>query len=299
MIPSRTLVMLLWLTSATACSVAMDWDQDGLACDQNEVNGFTDFCLNGYSCLRKDQRCVRDNTLRLGDSCSQSRQCGPNQVCPVDLLAGGGVAGTDGVQSCYAACNPAAGTDPYYSAAGCNAGYVCTPFLDSQAVNPNKQLVGACLPNNGCAAGTACATPSVSAGTCVAASKSATACVTGCEITWSASQVYGDNCDSLHSCQPVGMAGAQTFACIYNGQNSTANPLAGIGGQTIQPRGSPCSTLEAPCATGDVCGPMGICAEYCLITANDAYPCPTGQSCCPFTTFATSQTTGYCSASCK
>jgi hypothetical protein len=297
--PLHGLSFLLWLVSLSACSAALDWDEDGLACDKATVNGYTDFCLSGYSCLPQDERCVRDASLKLGESCSQTRQCGANHVCPVDLLAGGGVAGVDGVQQCAKACNAPAGIDPYYSSVGCDTGSTCTPFLDASAVNPNKHLLGACLPSIRCAPGSTCSKQNEASGTCVTASATATACETGCEITWSPSQAYSDNCDSLHTCQPVGMPGAQTFACIYNGKNTTANPLAAVGGQTIQKRGDSCSVLAAPCDKGDVCAPTGMCAEYCLISQNDAFPCPAGQSCCPFNTFATSQKTGYCSASCK
>lgn len=295
-------VLLPALAAVAACSATLEWDPDGLACDNQVVDGRTDFCLKGYSCLKTGDanapgRCVRDNSLKSGASCSNTVQCLTGEVCPLDLLAGGGVAGSDGIKRCYPRCNTQ-GADPYYTAAACKTGSVCLPFLDSRAIDPNKSLIGACLPTTACTAGEACSSPSVSAGTCVQLDTGANACVTGCEITWSAALTYSDNCDSLHSCQPVGAINAQEFACTYNGQNSTTNPLGAIGGQSIAATGAACSLMEQPCAKGEVCAPTGICAPYCLITANQTFPCPTGMSCCPFKTFATSQASGFCSASC-
>lgn len=291
--------LALLLTHLCACSAALKWDPNGLACDGTVVDGYTDFCLQGYSCEQKSHRCVRDNSLALLASCSQSRQCGKNDVCPVDFLAGGGVPGSEGIKRCAPGCNFTVGSDPFYTSSPCKAGYVCMPYLDSTATNPKKALVGACQRNEPCTPGGSCSTASVTAGTCVSLGEGTSACLTGCEITWGAVPTYSDNCDSLHSCQIVGEVGKQQFACTYNGANSTQNPLAAIGGQEVQERGAACSVIEAPCASGDVCAPTGICAQYCLLTANQTFPCPTNQTCCPLTTFATSQTTGYCSASCR
>lgn len=286
-----------------ACSATLDWDPDGLACDSQVVDGRTDFCLKGFSCLKVSDsqaagRCVRDNSLKSGASCSNTAQCTTGEICPLDLLAGGGVAGSDGIKQCYPRC-ATQGSDPYYTASACKAGSVCMPFLDSRAIDPNKSLVGACLPNTPCTPGAACTTPSVTAGTCVELGTGAHACLTSCEITWSAALTYSDNCDSLHSCQPIGAVNAQEFVCTYNGKASTDNPLGAIGGQAMAATGAACSALVAPCAKGEVCAPTGVCAPYCLITANQTFPCPTGQSCCPFTSFATSQASGYCSATCR
>ena len=303
--PTPWLAPAAWLLAcavgAVACSAALDWDPDGLACDTQVVDGRTDFCLRGYTCMTPSDtdapgRCVRDHSLKVGDACTNSSQCAENALCPLDLLAGGGVAGVDGVKQCRPRCNDA-GADPYYTASACSSGQVCLPFLDARAIDPNKALVGACLPSAACTPGSACTTPSVSAGTCVALDNGENACLTGCEITFSAAGTYSDNCDGLHSCQPVGAAGQKQFVCVYNGQNSTANPLAGIGGQSVGAAGEACSALEKTCAQGDVCAPTGVCASYCPITGNNV-GCPTGQSCCKFTSFATSQTSGYCSANC-
>ena len=306
--PIRKVAPWVWLWAVMAgpmgCSAALDWDPDGLACDTQVIDGRTDFCLRGYTCLTPADttapgRCVRDHSLKLGEGCTNSSQCPNTAVCPLDLLAGGGVAGVEGVKKCAARCNDRDGTDPYYTASACNKGYVCMPFLDGRAIDPNKALVGACLPSTACTPGSACSTPAVSAGTCVTLGTGENACLTGCEITWSAALTYSDNCDSLHSCQPVGLAGVKQFACTYNGQNSPSNPLAGIGGQTVAALGEACSILQKPCTTGNVCAPTGKCASYCRVTPNNpGLYCPTGQTCCPFTTFATSQTSGYCSASC-
>lgn len=297
--------LALALTGSGACSAALKWDPDGLACDPTVVDGMTDFCLGGYSCETQSLRCVRDGSLAPLAVCSQSRQCKSGDVCPADLLAGGGVAGSEGIASCAPGCNTTVGSDPYYTAAGCNAGYVCTPFLDSSATNPNKGLVGACQRSSGCTAGSSCSTASVAAGICVDLGASNTACLPSCEITWAAAVAdrttspYSDNCDSLHSCQSVGVAGGQQLVCGYDGTDSTSNPLASIEGQHVQPTGAACSWLEAPCAAGDVCAPTGVCANFCPLTDN-LNLCPTPQLCCQFTTFAVSpKDTGYCSDSCK
>lgn len=297
--PTSLFLMAFLSMAAWGCSAALDWDVDGLACDTEVVDGRTDFCLQGYSCLAQSDssaagRCVRDTSLKMGDNCSSTRQCAANEVCPVDLLAGGGVAGSDGIKLCYAACNTASATDPYYTSSACNSGYICMPFLNSRAIDPNKSLVGACLPSTSCTSGAACTTPSVSAGTCVEVAAGENACLTGCEITWSAAQTYSDNCDSLHGCQPVGGANAQEFVCVYNGVNSTANPLATINGQAVAAIGAACSVLEKPCAKGAVCDPTGVCSNYCQITSNNINSCPTGDTCCPFSSFATSQLSGFC-----
>lgn len=301
--PSVMLCAALLLAVAGACSATLDWDPNNLACDPTVVDGRTDFCLKGYSCLSSSDaqavgRCVRDSSLKTATACSSSAQCAGDGVCPIDLLSGGGVAGMDGVKECFPRCNEQA-ADPYYTSSACESGSVCMPFLDARAIDPNKALVGACLPQSSCTAGAACTSPSVSAGTCVDLGSGQTACITGCEISWSAALTYSDNCDTLHTCQPVGAANAQAFVCVYNGQNSTSNPLGGISGQTVAATGQACSTLELPCAKGDVCAATGVCSTYCEITSDDTFPCPTGQSCCPFTSFSTKQLSGYCSATCK
>lgn len=303
---TRTVALFAGLVGlcTAACSVVMKWEQDGLPCDKTVVtnaNGtFTDFCRAGYSCQVKKNQCLADRSLKTGQACTQARQCAAGAVCPLDLVEGGGVAGTDGVSSCLPGCKDNGRDGGFLQSEGCqDQGEVCLPFLDRPANSAGKALVGGCYPSAGCTGGQGCALNGKNAGRCIVMSASnVTACMQGCEITWSTAQAFSENCDASHTCVPVGVAGSQQFACLYNATNTTATPLGAIAGQTPRTAGQPCSPVLAPCGKGYVCS-QGICAQYCQITLNAQFPCPTGQSCCPFTGFATSQPTGFCSASCK
>lgn len=299
-----TLVAAGGLLGAVACSAVLNWDQGGLACDPVVAmeNGVlrTDWCRPGYSCQVNTMRCLSDNSLKTGQACTQARQCKGGAVCPADLLEGGGKAGTDGVDSCLPACKDTGTDGGFLQAEGClDQSEVCLPFLTTKASSAAKALVGGCYPSAGCDAGGSCDLNGQADGSCVVmSSNNVTACMQGCEITWSTTQAFSDNCDARHGCVPVGVAGKKQFACLYNATNSAATPLGAVGGQKPGAAGAPCSPVLAPCGKGYVCS-QGVCAQYCQITVNNTFPCPTNQSCCPLKGFATSQATGYCTATCN
>lgn len=285
------------------CSKVLDWNASGLPCDTTVRDGYTYFCQSGFSCETASVACLRDKSTKTGGSCTLSRQCVSGDVCPVDLLAGGGIRDQDHVLGCLPMCNTASsGAEPYLASDGCVSGsQVCLPFLDQLASNANKSLIGACVASSPCHEGTGCAINSNTNGVCVQITASATACLPSCEITWNGT-TYADNCgDGLHACQPVGLTGHQQFSCVYNGQTTTATPLASVQNITVQPQGAACAPVSRPCQDGNVCVPgKNVCAQYCQLTANATSGCPTNQTCCPFTSFATAPTaTGFCATSCN
>ena len=296
----RWLAAGAYLLFAAGCTSLLNWDPNGLPCDSTERDGYSYFCQSGYSCETYSLECLRDESVRTGGLCTQSRQCSSGDICPVDYLGGGGVQGRNGVLSCLIPCEQSASPEPYLQPGGCARDtQVCMPYLDVLASNANKALIGGCLPSSSCTAGTGCALDANTNGICVQATAKATACMQGCQITWNADS-YSDNCDSRHSCQPVGIAGQQVFACVYNGQTSTTTPLATVAGVTVGQTNATCAPISAPCVDADVCVPEKYtCAVYCPITSNAVSPCPTNQaSCCPFLTFDAKPTTGYCAATC-
>jgi hypothetical protein len=300
---ARLLVLLSSLGVTAGCSKALNWDPSGLPCDTNVRDGFTYFCSAGHSCETASVKCLRDGSVSTGNLCTLSRQCVAGNVCPVDMLAGGGVRDTDHVLSCWPGCNAtsSSGPEPYLSSDGCASNArACLPYLDQLASNTNKTLLGACVPSSPCKEGGACALNSNTTGVCVQVTASATACLQGCQITWNGT-TYGDNCGGSSACQPVGLGGHQQFVCTYNGQATSATPLAGVSGIAVAGQGAACAPVSKPCQDGNVCVPgKNTCAQYCQITTNATSTCPTNQTCCPFTTFASPPSTaGFCATSCN
>lgn len=292
------LAVLLALTSV-GCSAVLHWDENNLPCDSSVVGGRTHFCLDGYHCQDDSLQCVRDGSLTMGHACTQAASCAAGLTCPIDLLGGGGVAGSGGVHQCLAGCNTTATDKGFLQADGCSDRLqVCLPYLNVANSNVNKALLGACLPSANCTSGASCALNGNDDGTCVAVSDVAQACLQGCEVTWTTTPTYTDNCDALHSCVPVGAAGEKRFVCMYNATNTAQNPNASVAGQTPGVEGAACSTVLAPCAKGLVCS-QGVCARYCQLTSNTTSNCPTGESCCQFSGLKQSSTSGYCASSCK
>lgn len=296
-------VVALSALCLAGCSKVLDWDASGLPCDTSVRDGYTYFCQAGYSCETTGVACLRDKSVRTGGSCTLSRQCVSGDACPVDILSGGGVRGQDHVLSCLPSCSAvSSAVEPYLASDGClSSSQVCLPFLDQLASNANKGLIGACVGSSPCKEGAGCAINSNTNGVCVQITPSATACLPSCEISWNGT-TYADNCgDGLHSCQPIGLMGHQQFSCVYNGQSSTATPLASVQNISVQAQGAACAPVSHPCQDGNVCVPQkNVCAQYCQLTANATSSCPTNQTCCPFTSFASAPTaTGFCATSCN
>lgn len=301
---ARLVAALVFLISATACSKVLDWGANGLPCDTTVRDGYTYFCQSGYSCETASLKCLRDGSVSSANLCTLSRQCSSGDVCPVDVLGGGGTRSADHVLSCWPSCNAssAAGPEVYLASDGCpSSNEVCLPFLDRLASNTNKSLLGACVPSSPCKEGQNCAINANTSGVCTQITPSATACLPGCQVNWNGS-TYADNCgDGVHTCQPVGLTGHQQFACVYNGQNTTATPLAAVQNITVASQGAACAPISRPCQDGNVCVPgKNVCAAYCQLTTNATSVCPTNQTCCPFGSFASPPaTTGYCATSCN
>lgn len=274
------------LSLVQACSFIEHWDESGLACDSTVVDGRTNFCLSGYTCFNPTVTCIADASRNLGQACTDARQCQADELCPIDNLAGTGIAQQDDVQTCLRKCATLSANGGYYQADGCLANFYCSPYLDGVAALATSSIVGACVPTDGCTSGTYCDIHNQAGGICVSISDSANACIPKCDITWSSTATYSDNCSTSQFCQPVGITGAQQFVCLDNSRNVQANDAN-------------CSLVEAPCKSGSVCSPLGTCTAYCEITNNAiATTCGTNQQCCPFSNYGSNQPSGFCAAAC-
>lgn len=286
----RSLALLFMLgcfSLVQACSFIEHWDESGLACDSNIVNGRTNFCLAGYSCFNPTVTCIRDASRNLGQACTDTKQCQVDELCPIDNLTGTGIAQQEDVQTCLRKCQSTSINGGYYQLDGCHeTNYYCAPFLDGVAALSTSGLIGGCVPTSDCSPGAYCTINSVAGGICVPISASANACITKCDITWSSTATYSDSCSNTQFCQPLGMTGAQQFVCLENTRN-------------VQPDKAACSAVEAPCKKGSACSPLGTCAPYCELTGNTLSTlCGTNETCCPFSNYGSSQVSGYCAAAC-
>jgi hypothetical protein len=280
-------MLLAWAASTlSACSFIEHWDTDGLACDSRVVDGNTNFCLQGFTCFNPTVTCVRDHSRSQGQACTDARQCHLDQVCPLDLVDGSGVAQQDDVQTCLQQCDIGLPDKGFFQPDACPLLHYCSPFLDAPFQSSYAQLVGGCVETDGCAPLTNCNIDNKPGGTCVPLSATTNACLTSCNISWTTTAAYNDNCGSDHYCQPIGLAPQQQFVCLNNAHNAVA-------------RGQACTPVATPCAKGDVCSPEGICAQYCELTNNiSQLNCPQGQNCCSFNSFSGAQASGFCSTRC-
>ena len=217
-----------------ACTFLMDWDPEGLKCSD------TDACDVGYSCL--GDVCKADRTLTVGETCIHPQQCTGDLVCS---------------SLPYFACRRPCSA--YFGYEGCGADEYCRPYL-AETRDPSTRVPdGSCVKSE-CSDTSPCSTGK----TCVRIHTGASACLTGCEITWKAG-LYQDSCGSSAAqqqyCQPVGIATApkaQRLACL---------DLI-VSQSTVQDEGQGCSPVLQPCKEGLACvsagtSGQGKCFKYC------------------------------------
>ncbi|MBC7794891.1 MAG: hypothetical protein H7Z43_14395 [Clostridia bacterium] len=196
-------------TVVAACSLAYDWDADGQPCRTLGAGASASYvCNSGFSCFRKDgvatTSCVRDNSRRRGDECTEDAMCDNGLSC-----AGG-------------ACRESCGAS-YYSPSQCRGDEFCKPYTG--------QAEGFCTQsecsNEQCPSGRICAEIKGNVG----------ACLVECTPTF-LDKSYSDNCGSTTGqqyCQQVGRGDTRRLVCLdtdNRGQtigtpcNSIDNPCA-------------------------------------------------------------------------
>ena len=160
-------------TASAACSLTLDWDPEGLPCEDTVT------CADGYSCLVN--LCILNDSVPLGSTCNKTEQCEADLICANF--------------TCATSC-----TKYYESSAECPSGEYCMEHIDE-----NGDFSGHCEEGNACTPGEVCQEGRM----CVEITTGSNACLVGCEITWGASgQVYSDSCGGnqgvLKYCQPLG-----------------------------------------------------------------------------------------------
>jgi hypothetical protein len=255
-----TMRQWLWFitifTSFAGCSLFLDWDPNGLLCDAG-------VCSTGYTCL--GDRCIRDQSIAQGGTCSISQQCETGLVCQPGI----------GNFICVPGCNLIYQTPPE-----CSATQFCAP-------PPTGETYGNCT-NSECTIDSDCEDASES---CVQISAQANACLKRCTISF-AGATYSDTCTSggtVSACQPVGEVGAESLVCL--------DIAAEI---TPKIKGANCAIVTAPCEKTLDCRvfsdpTQNVCVRFC---ANDNH-CNIGQleHCC--SVVSDSATYGFCATSCS
>ncbi len=215
------------LAPLAACSLMLEWSEDGLPCDDQKR------CGAGFSCL--GDTCVKDDSLEEGDTCSKAVQCAGDLLC---------------TPYPYYGCRKACGDTYFLPNGNCAAGEYCRPYKDSAG-----ELHAACVPDQ-CSDSSDCSRrnvlcPDCGAGMkCVPIDGSADACLVGCEVDFLTTGVYSDNCTSTPIdptyCQPIGEQGM--LVCL-DAKNARLENQA-------------CEPVKDPCERGYVCQD-GFCREYC------------------------------------
>ncbi len=256
--------------AASACSLALNWNQDGLPCEYDAASGKYS-CLSGYTCALRDlsnpndNLCIGDGTLAADANCQKDIQCVKGYTCP---------SGT-----CLEVCDP---NNAYSSPSGCALGQYCKPFYTTSGYTgrdtPTVSLEGACVPSDACSVGNACDPEggTAASGICLAINSGASACVLACDVQFSTitiSSSYFDQCAPRGSynstCQAIGPAGGEVTACV------TEFPTGLAVGTTCN------NSISQPCGSGLTCW-AGQCATWCPVTGNPGSTCPAaGQFCCP------------------
>ena len=269
----------------SACSLALNWDQDGLPCEYDAASGKYS-CLSGYTCALRDLNnpnenlCIKNHTLAPNANCQKDIQCVTGYTCPSGV--------------CLPVCDP---NTAYLSSSSCSLGDYCRPFYTTSGYTgrdtPTVALEGACVPSENCSVGGSCmpAGGTAGSGNCLAINASTSACVLHCDVAFvppTNSSGYEEMCapagNYQSSCQAVGPTGGEVTACVTN----FPTPLA---------PGAACNNaISQPCKSGYTCW-AGQCAEWCPVTDSPSTGCGTaGTYCCPtpLTSQNGSVVLGYC-----
>lgn len=188
--PLAYVALLLALGLLGGCSLLLDWDKDGLPCDNSQ-------CDPGYSCLDSNNSCVADSSLPVDHACTYDIQCAPSLLCGQSP----------------AVCRKACTSLDYQERSECGSGEFCKP-----EIGRNNQLVGICVESE-CLVDNECPDSGFA---CVSITSSANACLHSCggvNVTLSYGD-YSDNCGASEYCQPVGRAGSAQFACLDASRNA-------------------------------------------------------------------------------
>ena len=157
--------------TVSACALMLDWDPEGLPCEDNQI------CADGYSCLVNS--CILENSIAKGETCNRNIQCAGELVCANF--------------TCASPC-----TKYYESSAECPLGEYCMEHVDE-----NGNFAGHCQASALCTVGEPCQEGRM----CIEITTGSNACLLGCEISWSG-EVYSDSCGGsqgvIKYCQPLG-----------------------------------------------------------------------------------------------
>jgi hypothetical protein len=256
----RALVLLLL---GASCSLALDWDPEGLPCLNGE-------CAKGYSCLVN--KCVADNSLAVGETCNKDQQCDASLVCAPNLF------------TCRIPCSE---TDGYKAPAECPSGEYCLPVRTDRDGDVQQYVyAGVCVQSERCSSDPQCPD---AGDACVKISSSAFACLDRCEITWVGGTDYTDSCGSSprqpRYCTPVGQATAERLVCL------DSRPTGGA-----QPKGAACEPVTQPCEPGFACV-QGSCYRHCNSNPGSGI-CDAGETCCAMLEALEGSRYGVCAVSC-
>ncbi len=185
----RAILQLLFgcvLFACAGCSLFLDWEREGLPCDDRRR------CEDGFSC--RVETCVSDHSLRLGETCSQPVQCETGLVCG------------SAPSTCREECD-----DENLFKGGCGEGQYCRPEVERY---DDSVWLGTCIDSE-CGRDTDCGYDRI----CVPITAAAGSCLLSCEYNFGTGH-YTDNCGSqpnaLKYCQPIGKVGGQKLVCLEN-----------------------------------------------------------------------------------
>ncbi|MBI3179243.1 MAG: hypothetical protein HYZ27_06250, partial [Deltaproteobacteria bacterium] len=162
------------ITGVAGCVLILDWDPDGLPCDDKKK------CSDGFSCLVT--QCIKDDSLSEGDTCTQSDQCSGSLVCGNTPFY------------CRQPCND------FFARGTCDIREYCRPeHREGASVWTGTCFASECSSNSDCENGRAC----------VRITGSASACLFLCEPEVDGANAYIDNCGSTPTnpkyCEVVGI----------------------------------------------------------------------------------------------
>lgn len=237
------------LLLAAGCSLVLDWDEDGLQCTEADV------CEASFSCL--GDRCVRDESLSLWETCNRHAQCKKLYACsPYPPRV------------CSAPCTEYFSPD---ASQHCPDSQYCVPYRDRDG--SMEVIKGVCATSK-CAQDDDCDDPTKTTddlAICVAIRPAVGACLTGCQVRVKDSDgTYSDQCAPAaggprQACQPLGTGNAERLVCL----------------EMVEPpaeEGALCTPVTNTCDLGMACL-NGQCRRYC--NPSNGVPC-TGR-CVPST----------------
>ena len=202
----------VFVTLATVClTLTACKEQGGVCIDKDD--GYCEHCHSrpddglpecplGTTCLI--DTCITDNTLPLGVTCLEDKNCKEGLICPTKVF------------SCSQKCNS------YYSADACDSDMYCAPLYD---YNDDTKFMGtgACLREE-CTAKKADVTIEDGAGhgrcavgDCVFIKKGVGKCFETCEYSIDDSGKYSDDLGDAKSCHPMGEGANLTMVVLPSG----------------------------------------------------------------------------------